>query len=158
MWHVLALSGRRNGTRIAFCIPGQGVRKPMVRIPVRFFVRADLNHNISQPCVCRHVPIRDRDFRGRNIFEMPRIDLFQIVVIAADRFFFQIPNETVRRFWEDQIEEEIEIIEDRLNDHNDKALKHGWLGHLNERHQVHPFVFRLVQQFPNPALIVADVT
>jgi len=61
----------------------------------------------------------------------------------------------MRRLRREQVEEEIEIVENRLRDHDQTAFEQARLGDLNECHQVHAFILCFVEQFLDPALIVA---
>ena len=55
-----------------------------------------------------------------------------------------------------KVEDEIQVIEDTLNTHDQSALKQRRLSHLNEGHQMHPFVLCFIEQFFDSTLIIAD--
>ena len=58
----------------------------------------------------------------------------------------------------EQVHKEVEVIEDRLANHDQQSLHLAGLSDLDECHQMHPLIIRFFQQFADPTLIFADVT
>ncbi|GBF29213.1 hypothetical protein MnTg03_00784 [bacterium MnTg03] len=60
----------------------------------------------------------------------------------------------MRGFSRYQVKNEEEIVEHPLCNNNQKPFYPIWLGNMDESHQVHAFIFGLVEQRANPALVI----
>ena len=60
----------------------------------------------------------------------------------------------MRRARRDQVQQEEADVEDGLGQLNHQSFEPGGLGDLDEGHQVHPLVLRLLHQGADPALVI----
>jgi len=74
-----------------------------------------------------------------------------------DRFFLQVPHDTVRGLGRNHVKQKVKVEEDTLGKQNQQALKPKGLGNMNKSHQVHAFILRFVQEYADPAVIAFDL-
>lgn len=96
--------------------------------------------------------VRRRAVRGPAV-----VDLLEIQRVAVDGFLFEIADDAVGGLRAGEVEQEVGEVEYPLSGYDDEMLETGWLCHLDEDHQVHPFVFGFLEEGPDPAMIVGHV-
>ena len=117
-------------------------------------VRSYGDHNVAQPRIRRHLPVGYRDLGSGPIVDAPRIYLSEELRVGDHRLLLEVTDRAVGRSRCEKVEDEVEVPEHALCEKDKKALECIWLEQRNERHQVHAFIFGLVDQFPDPAIIV----
>lgn len=90
----------------------------VVAVPVPGLVFANDQNDITQSGVGRHVPVFAGDLRGRWVGMAALVDVGQVVCIAGYGLLLEIANDAVCGLRRKQIEEEVEIVEYGLSQHD----------------------------------------
>lgn len=125
-----------------------------IATPAGYFIGAHSQDYITEPRIFRQTPVADSNIRCRNIFDNALINHIKILRVTEHSLFFEITHHSVRRFLRDNIKKKIRNIKNSLGGDNQKTFKKSGLFYLDERHQVHAFIFRLVEQGFDPAVII----
>jgi hypothetical protein len=135
--------------------PASSSAKAVIDVAVMRLVRPDDEDHVAERRRIAEAPVALCDLRRRHVGAPALVDLLEVKRVAQHRLLLEIADDAVRGPGARQIEREESQVEDPLDGEDHEALERGRLRHLDEGHEVHPLILRLVHQGADPALVVA---
>lgn len=117
----------------------------MIDVSMICFVIAHCRDHFSQPGIRRQIPVFNGDLRSRDVLTNAIVNIGEVFRVTVYGLFFKVPDDAMRGSGRAKIDQKEKVVEDALRHQNKKAFEFRWFGNMNECHQVHPLVFRLIQ-------------
>lgn len=129
------------------------IRELMIDVSMMCFIVPHHQDHVSQAGIWRQFPVINCDLRCSDVFANALINISEVLGVAVYGFFLEVADDTVRGSRRAKIDQEEKIVENALRHQDEKAFECRRFRNVNERHQVHALVFRLIKKCADPAAI-----
>jgi len=117
-------------------------------------VLADDDGHVAHGRAGRHVPVVNRQLRGRAILDLSFINVAKELGVGLVRLLLEISDETMASLGEQDVRRQVSSEEHRLNRHDQHALAPSRAQHLQPAEQVDSLVLGLIEQRADPVIVL----